>query len=330
MKAQGSIAVRPVSVVIPLYNQAAFIGGAIDSIWRQTQRPAEIIVVDDGSTDGGADVVNRIPDPRLRVIRQSNRGVSAARNAGIAAARFPLIAFLDADDQWMPRHISSILEMQSNHPECEVFGTSYMFRSSGEADRPAIVRRSQLKGSSGVLPDYFRTAGASDPPLCSSSVAVTKSALAEIGGFPVGIAQGEDLLTWARLAVRFRIAYCLCPTVSVWCPDFDSARPTRRPEIPDPVGAKLRELLETVSPRQRKSLRKYLGLWHRMRGTMFLRLGDRDSAREELGRSLRYSALNARSLVYTAAAHFPGPLMPTALAALRGIRAMARRPGTVR
>jgi glycosyltransferase involved in cell wall biosynthesis len=90
-----------------MYNSCPWIGQAVDSALRQTIQDLEVIVVDDGSTDGGADVVRdrATGDPRLRLLRQENRGPSAARNAGVAEATAPYVAFLDADDRWLPEKL---------------------------------------------------------------------------------------------------------------------------------------------------------------------------------------------------------------------------------
>lgn len=94
----------PVAAIVPLFNGRRFIGEAIDSILGQALRPSEIIVVDDGSTDGGGEIVARYPEVRL--IRQSNAGEAAARNRGVRESSQPLIAFLDQDDLWQPRKLA--------------------------------------------------------------------------------------------------------------------------------------------------------------------------------------------------------------------------------
>src|SRR5215470_17639731 len=93
-----------VSIIVPTYNRGETIRAAIASVQRQTYQDWELIVVDDGSTDGTASLIER-SDPRLVLIRQENRGVNAARNAAMLRARGQYIAFLDSDDEWLPHHL---------------------------------------------------------------------------------------------------------------------------------------------------------------------------------------------------------------------------------
>ena len=93
-----------VSVITPTFNRAYCLGRAIDSALGQTHQPVEVVVADDGSTDGTGDMIARVygKDPRVRYVFQENRGVSAARNLGLATVRGDFVAFLDSDDVWKP------------------------------------------------------------------------------------------------------------------------------------------------------------------------------------------------------------------------------------
>ena len=104
-----------VSVIIPLYNKAPFLRRALDSVRAQTYGDFEAILVDDCSTDGGGDLAAVYPDRRFRTISQKNAGPGAARNRGIAEARGQLLAFLDADDEWMPGFLEKSLACLAGH-----------------------------------------------------------------------------------------------------------------------------------------------------------------------------------------------------------------------
>lgn len=104
-----------ISVIIPAWNAERYLDEALDSALAQTPRPTEILVIDDGSTDGTAEVAGR-RGPPIRCVRQEHRGPAAARNAGIREARGELIAFLDADDVWLPAKLGRQLEVLSRRP----------------------------------------------------------------------------------------------------------------------------------------------------------------------------------------------------------------------
>src|SRR4030043_1337098 len=101
-----------VSVIIPTYNRAHLVGRSIRSVLNQTYQDLEVIVVDDGSKDNTAEIVRGITDPRIVFLKhEKNRGVSAARNTGLKAARGKYIAFQDSDDEWLPQKLEKQLEL---------------------------------------------------------------------------------------------------------------------------------------------------------------------------------------------------------------------------
>lgn len=282
------------SIVMPLFNKEGDVERAVLSVLAQTAPDFELLVVDDGSTDRGPDIVSGFDDPRICIIRQENAGVSAARNRGVAAARADLIAFLDADDQWLPDFLAAILRLRHNFPDCSVFATGYIYHEADGWERPAIVRGCPAPPWEGVLADYFTIAARSDPPLWSSAIAVTREAIDSIGGFPVGLTAGEDLLTWARLAMKYRIAYAPFPHAVFWIPSGVHARPGRFGNTEDVVGRELASWHCEAEPPLKAGLRDYAALWHRMRAVIFLQLGKRWQCLAEIYTAVKYSGPTIR------------------------------------
>jgi len=130
-----------VSVVIPAYNCAPFIGESLDSVYRQTYRNWEVIVIDDGSTDETRAILAPHTG-RIRYFYQENRGTAAARNAGVRQARGELIAFLDNDDIWLPEKLERQVQVMQGSPECGlVFTDGIMFMADGTRRGPVIPSR---------------------------------------------------------------------------------------------------------------------------------------------------------------------------------------------
>lgn len=273
-----------ISVIIPLYNKERQIRATLESVLRQSYTDFEIIVVDDGSTDGSAAVVESFQDARLRLIRQENGGVSAARNRGIREAKGEDIAFLDADDLWEPEFLKTLHQLSVQYPSCSVYACNYDFVSPDGTHRPTIIRRLPFMGEHGILSNYFEVASCSHPPLWTSALMVRKEAMQAIGGFPLGIKSGEDLLTWARLACRFKIAYT--KTIKAHYEITQSSAPKRMPEVPDVVGEELRKLFMEYP--EITHLKHYCALWHKMRTWCYMKSGDIVSCAAEARRSLLY------------------------------------------
>ena len=113
-----------ISIVIPLYNKAHTIVKTLKTVFAQTYQYFEVIIVNDGSTDNGVQLIlEHFKDPRIRIISQENAGVSAARNRGIEEAKGDWVAFLDADDEWLPGYLNEISILISEFPHLQMLGT---------------------------------------------------------------------------------------------------------------------------------------------------------------------------------------------------------------
>ncbi len=195
-----------ISVVIPLYNKAPYVKRAIDSVINQTIQASEIIVVDDGSTDDGGRFIEEYHNTDIKLVRQENLGESAARNKGIKEARYELIGFLDADDEWLPDFLENILVLRNNFPDCGAYATSSVtIRSDGKIYYPDL---SLLPPEPwiGIIPNFFELfqEGMS---YNSSSIVIPKAIIETVGGFPVGMKHTPDIDTWVRIAIKYPIAF---------------------------------------------------------------------------------------------------------------------------
>ncbi len=293
-----------ISVIISLYNKAVSIAAALDSVLVQTYQGFEVVVVDDGSTDDGAAIVERYKDPRIRLIRQANAGVSAARNRGIEEAKGEYVAFLDADDEWMPEYLAEIVALQQEFPDSRAQATSYIFSMYG-TNSSIVLRKIPFEGGHGLLTNYFEVAAYSHPPVCSICVCIERTLLQDIGGFPLGITSGEDLLTWARIAVRTQWAYSLRPLAKYNLgPGYDMKNlPPRRQDACDPVGKELLAIYHANS--YIVGLRKYLSHWHKMRASTAIRYGERRETIYETRQALKYNPLNYKAMLLGVLALFP-------------------------
>ena len=187
------------SVVIPLFNKRPYIRRAVESVLGQTRTPAEVLVIDDGSTDGGGDEISTLGGARVRVIRQPNAGEGAARNRGTADAHSEWVAFLDADDMWLPEHLMELEAVIRCSPRASLVSASSMEVRSSNTAPPSVghALRREI--------DYFAEAARFIGVINASSVAVRRSVLLECGGFGPFRA-GADLECWARLALRHPVA----------------------------------------------------------------------------------------------------------------------------
>ncbi len=187
-----------VSVIIPTYNRKEVLQRALRSVFQQTHSPKEIIVVDDGSTDGTAQMVQS-KFPGVIYIYQKNRGVSNARNKGIVTATGDWIAFLDSDDEWLPTKLEKQIEALYKHPHYRICHTNEIWIRRGRRVNP---RKKHQKYGGYIFPKCL--------PLCiisPSSVLIHRKIFEEYGLFDESLPAGEDYDLWLRICAKEKILY---------------------------------------------------------------------------------------------------------------------------
>lgn len=193
-----------VSVVIPTFDRASVLPRALDSVMAQTHSPAEVIVVDDGSTDDTVELVER-GFPGVRLLRQENLGVSAARNRGIGACQGEWIALLDSDDEWRPEKLQRQLAALRDRPELQICHTDEIWIRKG---RRVNQRRIHAKHGGWIFEHCL--------PLCAmspSSIVIHHSVFEDVGLFDEELPACEDYDLWLRICSRHPVLYVDEPLV---------------------------------------------------------------------------------------------------------------------
>ena len=185
-----------VSVIIPTYNRGWTLRTALDSVLAQTYRDFELIVVDDGSTDDTTEILASY-DPDLKVLRQANAGVSAARNTGVHSAKGALIAFLDSDDCWLPDKLGTQVDFFNSHPEAMICQTEEIWIRNGKRVNPKKVHQ---KPSGHIF-----NASLALCLVSPSAVMLRKALFDEIGVFDETLPACEDYDLWLRINAQYPI-----------------------------------------------------------------------------------------------------------------------------
>ena len=188
-----------VSVIIPTYNRADFIGASIRSVLEQTYTNLELIVVDDGSTDDTGSVIAAFSDPRFRYIRQPNRGRSNARNHALSLAKGKYITFLDSDDMYLPDKVQTQVSYLRSHP-----GTGMIYTSAHCVDAQGEMLPNKYKASvSGLI--YENIAFFTPVTITLPTVMTYKDVFDHVGGFDEQMYRFEDTDMWRRISKYCRI-----------------------------------------------------------------------------------------------------------------------------
>lgn len=191
------------SVIMPLYNKAAYVEKAIRSVLEQTYPHYELIVINDGSTDNSAILAEELLKdvPNARLINQENAGVAVARNNGVAQAKGDYLCFLDADDWW---DISFLQEMQQfikDYPEAGIWGTNYWYVKNGHK---RIVNGEIKTGYINFCAEYAKSV---IQVLWTGSVCLRKDTYNRFNGFQPNLRLGEDFILWLNIALNYKVAF---------------------------------------------------------------------------------------------------------------------------
>lgn len=211
----------PFSVIIPLYNKAPYVRKAVESVVGQAYGEWELVVVDNGSTDGSGEIVAGYTDPRIRLLHlDENIGPGEARNRGVAESTAPYICFLDADDWWEPTFLEEMAVLTERHPNAGIYGTGYYIVKDGKKRlAPIGVEEGFTEGEINYCCVYAKTLCM---PLTSISVCIPRAVFEKAGGFPTDVKLGEDFLLWLRIALTNKVVLTSKP-LSNYNQDVDSA-----------------------------------------------------------------------------------------------------------
>ena len=292
-----------ISVLIPLYNKKSTILRAVQSILDQTVMPLEVIIVNDGSTDGSENLIDKLSNPLIRLIHQRNQGVSAARNRGIAESKGDWIALLDADDYWDKDYLETITWLKEKYTKADLIFTSYRYFDDFGITNP----KHEFGEPDGIMERYFFHACHGSPPIWTGAVCISKRALEHVGLFPVNVTLGEDLLTWARLALSFKIAYSLSIKSNYYFQTrVKSTTRFRLPERNDHVGNELKALLSSVNDDiTKRDLKKYISHWHKMRLHLFIQHKKRREINREYLKCIHFNLFNYKAHMLFIYSFFP-------------------------
>lgn len=209
------------SIIVPLYNKAPYIRKALESIVAQTYGDWECIVVDDGSTDGSADVVrdfihelqiaerrlkngnqidNRWIDDRLTIVNQKKAGVAAARNNGVKESSGEYVCFLDADDWWESTYLEEMDKLIREYPDVGLYGCDYYYVKNGK-------KKIWQKKAEGYI-DYCKVyTDCKAMPIHPNGAIIPRKVFDEVGGFDTRIKMGEDFILFMQIVMRYKVAF---------------------------------------------------------------------------------------------------------------------------
>lgn len=280
-----------VSVIIPSYNCASHLAAALDSVLAQTYSDLEIIVVDDGSTDGTVDVIAPYLD-RVQYIQQNNKGLPGARNAGIQKASGEYIALLDADDTWVPQKLEQQLPRFADR-EVGIVYSDFAVQYADGRYLPSYLTERPLAAEGHVFDAYIQSRF-----LFPSTMLLRRSCIEECGLFDEEMLACEDIELFARICVRWKVAL-VNDVLMVRNEGAHNITANQEKMSAYTILALKKILAKEVQllPSPRQTIRTELGRQYWWRGYADYKAGRMVGAREAFKEAIRYDRNNARSCV---------------------------------
>ena len=289
-----------VSVVIPLYNKGKYIERALNSVLSQTYPPIEIIVVDDGSTDDGPERVLKYNDPRIKLIRQENKGPGAARNAGLAIAKGEYIAFLDADDEWLPDFLQSGIALLEKNDDVAMVSFGYY-------SYPEMKKNNE---GSVIWKGFYEVTSESNIKLLSDLEAFVSMGFTIIrtdiakkyGGYydKDKCIRGEDTYFFLKILFNEKI-YIIPEPYGLYHTEASGLHGCGYSAIPavEPYFTDADDILNSCPQEKQHILKNFLSLLAVRRIIMYSKLGEKKIAIELFNRFCKNGSLNNRQLLVT-------------------------------
>lgn len=222
------------SVIIPYYNKEKYIERCIASVLNQTFQDFEIILVDDGSTDKGCEIIKAQYGNKITLISQTNQGVSTARNAGIKVAKYPFVAFLDADDCWHKQFLEKVKVIIDNEENVKIIGTHYSRDTHFLSNNYATINYFKFV-------NYFKSA-LRNTYFTSSSVVISKSFFDKNPAFNSNLKRGEDIDVWIRVVQSGGNAFYITDTLSFYSDEDIFQATNTKHELQQTLVGKINEL----------------------------------------------------------------------------------------
>lgn len=300
-----------VSVVIPTYNSAHMAKEAVESVLAQTYTDFEVIVIDDGSVDNTESVMAPFGD-RIRYIKQENQGVSGARNTGMKEARGEYIAFLDADDLWLPERLAAEIPLLDADPNLGLVYCDWAVVSGGQVLQDSYLK--DLPTASGYVFDELIETGF----ILTSGVVLRRACIDDVGDFDKSLAIAQDYDLWLRISYKWKVQLverCLFTKRSLDGSLSSDLTKTALERIA--LYKKTLREIPDMSARSRRLVRRQIALNYWDVGyEQFdkLALGE---ARKNFAASVRYDWMNLKSMAFLGATCLPASLVRAAREARR-------------